>query len=143
MQHVTFPVETVPDDSLSEKAVRFVRYWKATVISMALGYGSQALMLSLWGLSPRSAAWWSFLVMVVPSYFMNRRWVWEQSGTGNLRAEALPFWAFGFLGVGLALAVATLLTPVTTNPALHILGSLAAHTGPWLRRFIHFDRVWA
>jgi lysylphosphatidylglycerol synthetase-like protein (DUF2156 family) len=55
--------------------------------------------------------------MIVPTYYLNRHWVWGKTGRSHWRLEVLPFWALSVWG--------TLLSIVTAAVARHI--SVAHH----------------
>jgi putative flippase GtrA len=44
----------------------------------------------------------------IPSYYLNRRWVWGKSGRSHIWREILPFWVMSISGIGFALYTASL-----------------------------------
>lgn len=70
---------------------KVVRYGAVSIIATAL---SQSVLLVLYGTSTASAkvsAVVATLVGCVPSYLLNRRWVWGKSGRHSAAREVVPY----------------------------------------------------
>ena len=39
------------------------------------------------------------VVATVPSYVLNRRWVWGRGGRSHFWREVMPFWVLSFIGL--------------------------------------------
>ena len=39
------------------------------------------------------------LVATVPSYYLNRKWVWKKGGRSHLMKEIVPFWVMSTIGI--------------------------------------------
>jgi putative flippase GtrA len=108
---------------LSLLNVMDVTAWKANVVATAVG--------------------------TVPSYLLNRRWVWGRTGSGDLRREIVPFWALSFTG----LVVSTVVVDRAEGwvRAAHIVGAqrslalaganIAAFGSLWVMQFLLLDKV--
>lgn len=87
------------------------------------------------------------MVGTVPSFELNRRWVWGKRGRRSLSAEVVPFAIISAAGLALSsLAVAIASHAVdgfaTTSRTLIIqLSSLTAFGIVWLVQFVMLDRV--
>ena len=49
-----------------------------------------------------SAGWANFIsvsISSVPAYILNRRWVWQRTGSHSVHREVLPFWGFSLAGL--------------------------------------------
>ena len=99
-----------------------------------------------------SAGWANVVataVGTVPSFELNRRWVWGRSGVRSLRAEVVPFALLS--GAGLALSTATVSVAGrwadgigwadSTRTLAVQVASLAAFGTLWLLQFALLDRV--
>lgn len=77
----------------------------------------------------------------IPSYLLNRYWVWEKSGRNRFRTEVLPFWVMSVLGLILStLFVAYADHRWGTTIALSI-ANLSGFGVLWLGKFFVLDRV--
>lgn len=78
-------------------ATPFLRYSMVSVVAVVVNqivlFGAQFHM------SPRSANILAVCVSAIPSYQLNRSWVWGRSGKSDLMREILPFWAMALLGL--------------------------------------------
>ena len=99
------------------------------------------------------AAGWANIVATIagigPSYWLNRRWVWQRAGAHNLAREVLPFWAMSVTALVLstvavsvaahwadqAQLAASLRTGVVLVSNIAVFGSL------WIAEFVFLDRV--
>jgi len=87
------------------------------------------------------------MVGTVPSFELNRRWVWDKRGHRSVGGEMLPFAILSAAGLGLSsLAVAIASHYVehwsTTTRTLTIqLASITAFGVVWLVQFVLLDRI--
>ncbi|MGH9054978.1 MAG: GtrA family protein [Acidimicrobiales bacterium] len=85
----------------------------------------------------------------IPSFELNRRWVWSKRDRRSWGREVVPFWAWAFLELGLStLAVHSVDAYAQSSGVHHALRTLAAElttvatTGTlWVVQFFLFDRV--
>ncbi len=85
----------------------------------------------------------------IPSYLLNRQWVWGKSGRSHLWREIVPFWVMSFTGIGFALFTATLAHNFANEHHLHHLArtvlvvgaNVAAFGILWLLKFIILNRL--
>ena len=85
----------------------------------------------------------------VPSFELNRRWVWNKTGPRSVVSEILPFGVLSFAGLGLStLAVAVTASWAASSglePGLRTLAvelaNLAAFGTVWVVQFVILDRV--
>jgi putative flippase GtrA len=88
-------------------------------------------------------------VGTVPSFELNRRWVWGKTGTRSLRSEVGPFWALSF--AGLLLSTLTVSVAAAWSASSGVDGtartlaieaaSIAAFGSLWIAQFVILDRV--
>ena len=58
----------------------------------------------------------------IPSYYLNRRWVWGKGGRSHIWRELVPFWVMSISGILFALYAASLAHNFANT---HHLGHLA------------------
>jgi putative flippase GtrA len=85
----------------------------------------------------------------VPSFELNRRWVWRKNGRRSLSAEVLPFTILSFTGLAIStIAVHAAGTwaahrawPTTGRTLLILATNVVAYGSLWVLQFVLLDRV--
>ncbi len=80
-------------------SVKLIKYASVSVISTVV---SQVVLLILFGelrVPAVAANVVASVVATVPSYVLNRRWVWGKSGKSHFWREVMPFWVLSFVGL--------------------------------------------
>jgi putative flippase GtrA len=88
-------------------------------------------------------------VGTVPSYVLNRRWVWGRPGGSDPWREVLPFWVLAFtrlaastVAVGLAdQAAAAMGLDGAIRTAALLVANVGAFTALWIGQFLVLDRI--
>jgi putative flippase GtrA len=114
-----------------------------SIVVLTLVYG----VLRLWAEVP--SVLFSNVVAGVPSYLLNRQWVWGKSGRSHLWREVLPFWVVSLTGIGFALYSASVAQHFAQTHHLHhltrtilVVGTnIAAFAVVWLLKFIILNRL--
>ncbi|HEX4217361.1 MAG TPA: GtrA family protein [Acidimicrobiales bacterium] len=132
------------------EAKQLFRYTMVSVISTAVSF---AVLLIVYGVFRAFSEVWSTVfanaVATVPSYYLNRSWVWGKNGRSHLTKEILPFWTMSALGIVVSVGGASLAAHVGKTYHLHHLGQtvivLAANVLSfaifWVLKFIVFNRL--
>lgn len=129
---------------------RLLRYANVSLVAAGLAQGGLAAAYGLFRWGPTAAVGFSLAVSVVPSYLLNRRFVWPDAAPGASRAAArlVPFSALALVGSALTAAAARVADALghgfTANRALLTLAvngaALLATLLVWAARFWLFDR---
>ncbi len=88
-------------------------------------------------------------VGTVPSFELNRRWVWQKTGKRSLRGEVGPFWILSFAGLALStLAVSTAAAwaaragvDATTRTIVIEAANVTTFATLWIAQFLILDRI--
>jgi putative flippase GtrA len=126
---------------------QLVRYATVSVVSTTV---SLSILGTLVATSLVTAGWANVIATAagtVPSFELNRRWVWRRTGRRSLAAEVVPFCALSFLGLALStLAVsfaagraASLGTAARTLVAQG--ANVATFAALWVVQYLILDRV--
>jgi putative flippase GtrA len=127
---------------------QLLRYGAVSIISTCVGLGVLGALVATAVLSAGWANVVATAVGTVPSFELNRRWVWRKSGRRSLLGEIAPFWVLSFSG----LALSTLTVVVVAGWATaHGLGTaartvtvegahLAGFAALWIVQFLVLDR---
>lgn len=136
----------------SPDGLKLIRYTTVSAISaltslviLSFVYG----VLQLWTEVP--SVLFANVMAGIPSYFLNRQWVWGKSGRSHLWREVLPFWVMSLTGIGFALFTASLARNFALDHHLHHLArtvlvvgaNVAAFGIVWLLKFIVLNRLFA
>jgi putative flippase GtrA len=89
------------------------------------------------------------MVGMVPSFELNRRWVWNKRGKRSVVSEILPFGVLSFAGLGLSTLAVALTAHWADTAGLDAglrtfvveLANLAAFGTVWVVQFVVLDRV--
>jgi putative flippase GtrA len=112
-------------------------------ILLAFVYG----YLRLWSEVPCTL--FANVVAGIPAYFLNRQWVWQQTGRSHLRREVIPFWVISIASILLSLEAASLAHHTATvhdlshmqRTALLIVANFFSFGVLWILKFLMFNRI--
>jgi putative flippase GtrA len=128
---------------------KLLRYCGVSVIATAVGL---TVLGTLVGVAGMSAGWANVIatgVGTVPSFELNRRWVWRKRGQRSLAAEIVPFCVLSFAGLALSTAAVHAIatwadaagwTTSARTFAIEI-ANLSAFGSLWVLQFVVLDRV--
>jgi putative flippase GtrA len=138
--------------SRTPQGTKVLRYVMVSVISaltslviLTIVYG----VLRLWG--EVFSTLFANISAGVPSYYLNRRWVWGKSGRSHIWREILPFWVMSISGIGFALYAASLAHNFADahhlqhlpRTALVVGANIAAFGILWILKFLVLNRLFA
>ena len=138
--------------SRTPEGMKVVRYTMVSAISaltslfiLTIVYG----VLRLW--SEVFSTLFANVMAGIPSYILNRHWVWGKSGRSHIWREILPFWVMSLTGIGFALYTATLAHNFADAHHLHHLArtvlvvgaNVAAFGILWVLKFLILNRLFA
>jgi len=137
-------------------AARFGRHPAQLVRYAAVSAISTSVSLTILGVLVATravtAGWANVIatsVATVPSFELNRRWVWARKGPRSLHKEAVPYFALTLAGLGLS----TLAVSVATGWAsahhasdasralVALCANLAGFGTVWIIQYVVLDRV--
>jgi putative flippase GtrA len=87
----------------------------------------------------------------IPSYLLNRQWVWGKSGRSHLVKEILPFAVISVTGIGFSLFTASIAHHYAVSHHLHhlvrtglvLFTNIASFGILWLAKFAILNRLFA
>lgn len=140
------PVPTPVGRSLLERKV--VRYALVSVVAVAVSQATLAITFGAlrWGAVAANVT--ATALATIPSYTLNRAWVWGRRGRSHLRTEVIPFWALAFVSLVASTAAAqaaedaveALAVPHVVATLLVMAATLAAFGTLWAIRFFILNR---
>ena len=126
---------------------RLIRYGSVSAISTVTSLTILGVLVGGFGF----AALWSNVIATgigtIPSFELNRRWVWAQSKQRSLLRQALPYCALSFLGL-IASSIAVHIAADATSGSTRLVhtvavecANLGAYGTLWVLQFVLCDRV--
>lgn len=147
------------DDTLVNRLVMVVRhpsslkvakYASVSVISTVV---SQVTLLLTFGvfrvMSEVPANILANVVATVPSYYLNRSWVWGKNGKSHLWREVVPFWVLSFVGLAFSSLAVWLAGDFARDHHLHHFGTTVLVNGAnlvsfailWVVKFVIYQKL--
>jgi putative flippase GtrA len=138
--------------SRSPQGLKLIRYTLVSVISaltsliiLTIVYG----VLRLW--NEVYSTLFANVLAGIPSYLLNRQWVWGKSGRSHIWREIVPFWVMSIVGILFALLVAGLAQHYARvhdlahleRTVLVVGANIFAFGVLWLLKFFLFNRLFA
>jgi putative flippase GtrA len=132
------------------EAKQLIRYAMVSVVSTVVSFATLALVFGVfhfWG--EIGSTVFANAVATVPSYYLNRGWVWGKNGRSHLMKEIVPFWAMSGIGIVVSIFGAAIARHLGIE---HHLGHLQ-QTGVvlfanvmsfaifWVLKFLVFNRL--
>jgi len=136
----------------TREGLKVIRYTMVSVISaltslvvLTLVFGVLGLWTEVW------STLFANLVAGIPSYILNRRWVWGKSGRSHVWREILPFWVMSITGIGFALFTSSLAHNFADAHHLQHLGRTVLVVGAnisafgilWFLKFLILNRLFS
>lgn len=131
------------------RLVQLLRYGAVSIVATTTSLIVLGLLVSTRSLSPGWANLVATAVGTVPSFELNRRWVWHRTGGASTRREVVPFAAMSAAGLVLSTVAVTAAGAWTSHAGLTgsartvtiQAASIAAFGTLWLLQFAILDRV--
>ena len=80
-------------------------------------------------------------VSSIPSYLLNRAWVWGRRGQHDWLREIAPFWIFAFVGLGFSTLLVSLATRWSEATIVLSIANLTAFGILWVAKYFVLDQV--
>ena len=126
---------------------QLARYASVSVVATVVGLTVLGVLVTTHTLTPGWANVVATLVGTVPSFELNRRWVWAKRGARSLYGEIVPFAALSFLGLAVSTVAVSVVGHMVTDAAsaTRTLAVEAANVGSfgllWVLQFVILDRL--
>jgi putative flippase GtrA len=132
------------------EAKHLVKYSMVSVISTIMSFGVLFLVfgvLKLWG--EIASTVFANAVATVPSYYLNRKWVWGKGGRSHLTKEIIPFWSLSAIGITVSIGGAAVARHISTvhhlshleQTALVLAANLVSFGVFWVLKFMIFNKM--
>ena len=131
------PLRDLVPDNVGAKAIKY------SMVSVVAVVVSQAVLtLCLWlDWAPVVANFVAVTIGCIPSYTLNRAWVWGKRGRNHWRREVLPFWIMALIGLVFSTFLVALAAEFTDADIMVNLANLTAFGILWVVKFLVLDAV--
>ncbi len=118
-----------------------VRYSLVSVVAVGV---SQVVLIICNGLldwSPVASNMTAVSVGCIPSYTLNRSWVWGKHGRNHFWREVAPFWAFALVGLAFSTLLVYLAARWNDSTVVVSLANLSAFGLLWVAKYFLLDSL--
>lgn len=134
---------------LRSRFTQLIRYGAVSLVATA----TSMLVLGALVMTRTVTAGWANLIATavgtIPSFELNRRWVWGKHGNRSIGREVIPFAVLSFAGLGISTVLVSLAASFADSHGLTDLtrtlfaegASVAAFGSLWVLQFLLLDRV--
>ena len=135
--------------AMSPGGKKAIKYTLVSVISVAVSLISFILLNGVFRVDAVVSNILSVTIGGIPSFWLNRRWVWGKTGESHVFKEHLPFWVMNFTGLALStwwVAIAEQwgldnLDSHAMRTALNAGANLGAFGVLWVGKFMIFNKL--
>jgi putative flippase GtrA len=122
---------------------RFIRYGSVSLISTTIGLLVLGILVGGFSFPAIWANVIATAIGTVPSFELNRRWVWAHNGQRSIRRQAVPYAVCSFAGLVVSTFAAHLASNSTrlAHTAAVELAVLGSYGALWLVQFVLCDRI--
>ncbi len=132
------------------KAKQLIRYSMVSVVSTAVSFGVLFIVFGVLHLFGEiGSTVFANVCATVPSYYLNRKWVWGKTGRSHLVKEIIPFWSMSAMGIVVSIggaAVARHLGRVhhfshLQQTAVVLAANVTSFGVFWILKYLVFNRL--
>ena len=118
-----------------------VRYSMVSVVAVLVGQTTLLFCTLVLDMDPVPANVVAVTVGSIPSYMLNRIWVWGRRGNHQFLREVLPFWLMAFIGLLLSTLLVHVTSLWTDAPLMANVANLVAFGSLWVIKYLILDSV--
>lgn len=134
-------VHTLVDLARTHADRRFVRYAGVSGVAVTV---TQVLLLVcnvVLGLSPALSNVIAVSIACIPSYVLNRYWVWGKRGRNRFWREVFPFWSMAVLGLAFSTLLVHYAAQWNDAPLVVNAANLLAFGSLWILKYFILDAI--
>lgn len=126
-----------------------IRYAAVSVVAILVSQITLYICYGIFKTGETPAQLTSFVTSMIPSYYLNRMWVWGKGGKSHFLKEVVPFWVIGIVQLMISLAFVpwaqNFVDDATTSHSLRTTGflvnNLLIYGVMWVGKFMLFNKV--
>lgn len=128
---------------------KLIKYSMVSVIAVIVTLVVQVICFGVIKIDAAESAVIASTIAAVPSYFLNRMWVWRKNGRSHMTREVLPFWIMFVIGLVASAGASAFAKSLVDGPEIsHAMrtfvvtgASFLAFAALWVGKFILFNKV--
>jgi putative flippase GtrA len=128
---------------------QWLRYGAVSLLATATSLTVLGVLVSATSIPAGFANVLATAAGAVPSFELNRRWVWRRTGRRSVRGELVPFWLLSLTGLALSTLTVSLAADWASAAGLHgaartaaiELANVTAWGSLWIAQFVILDRI--
>ena len=118
-----------------------VRYSLVSVVAVGVSQLVLILCNGVLGWSPVASNFTAVSIGCIPSYTLNRSWVWGKRGRNHLWREVVPFWALALLGLVFSTVLVHLAASWNDSTLVVSAANLTAFGILWVVKYLLLDSL--
>ena len=126
---------------LDEHGHKLIRYAGVSVVGVTVGQTLLFLFYEVFGWNAVAANTTAVTLGTIPSYVLNRAWVWKKDSPHSLTREIVPFWGMAFLGLLLSGVLVYFVEQRWDSWVLINGANFVAFGALWVVKYVVLDRV--
>jgi putative flippase GtrA len=134
-------VAALLDFARSHHGRRAMKYSMVSVVAVACTQVILVLCGAVIGWDPVPSNIVAVCFSSIPSYLLNRAWVWGRRGSHDVLREVLPFWIFAFIGLGFSTLLVHFASRWSDATAVTSIANLTAFGILWIAKYLVLDQV--
>jgi putative flippase GtrA len=134
---VTTPITT----ARATMGRRPVRYAMVSVVSVIVSQAVLLLTNGVLGWAAVTANITAVSIGAIPSYTLNRAWVWGKRGRSHLWREVVPFWALALVGLAFSTVVVAIADNWWDAPLVVNAANIFAFGMLWVAKYLLLDTI--
>jgi putative flippase GtrA len=123
-------------DLARTKGRKPILYSLVSVIAVVVSQATLVVCHAVFDLGAVASNIIAVSVGTIPSYELNRSWVWGKRGKSHLWREVVPFWALSFLGLALSTVTVAVVENYNDSTLAISAGNLGAFGVLWVGKFL-------
>jgi putative flippase GtrA len=135
------PVSSFVELARSEHGRKALRYSAVSVVAVGCSQLILVICSTFLGMGFVASNVTAVGISSVPSYLLNRAWVWGRSGSHDVLREVVPFWVFAFVGLGFSTLLVHLAESFSDSTLVLMLANLTAFGILWVGKYLVLDQV--
>jgi putative flippase GtrA len=135
------PVANLTAFARSHHGRKALKYSMVSVVAVGCSQAILVFCSGLLGWEPVPSNVTAVAVSSVPSYLLNRAWVWGRRGSHDVLREVVPFWIFAFVGLGFSTLLVHFAAKWSDATIVLSLANLTAFGILWIAKYLILDAL--
>jgi putative flippase GtrA len=116
-----------------------IKYGMVSAVAVVTGQTVLIVCSAILDFEPIWANVTSVMIGTIPSYLLNRAWVWGKRGSHHFWREVAPFWFVALLGLAFSTLLVHLASDYSDATIVVSLANLTAYGILWVAKYFFLD----